>query len=103
MSRPRSKVELYEQIRKLHARERLSIRELSRRLGVHRRDVRAALVSAMPPPRKPAPPRDAPALGPYRAIIDAWLEEDRTAPRKQRHTARRMWERLVEEHQATLG
>lgn len=103
MPRPRSKVELYEQIRKLHARERLSIRELSRRLGVHRRDVRAALASAIPPPRRPSPPRDAPALGPYKAVIDSWLNEDRDAPRKQRHTARRVWERLVEEHEASVA
>jgi transposase len=36
-------------------------------------------------------------------VIDAWLEEDRSAPRKQRHTARRVWQRLVEEHGAEIG
>lgn len=96
-------MELYEQIRKASARERLSIRALSRRFRVHRRDVRAALESAVPPPRKAGPPRDAPALGPYKEIIDAWLEADGAAPPKQRHTARRVWERLVEEHGAALG
>jgi transposase len=96
-------VELYEQIRKVHDREGLSIRELSRRFGVHRRDVRAALVSALPPPRRSSPPREAPALGPWRVIIDGWLEADRSAPRKQRHTARRVWERLVDEHQAGVA
>jgi transposase len=103
MPRPRSKVELYEQIRKLHAREGLSIRGLSRRFGVHRRDVRAALVSAVPPPRRPSRPREAPALGRWKEIIDGWLEADRSAPRKQRHTARRVWERLVDEHQAVVA
>jgi transposase len=103
MPRARSKVELFEQIRRAHAREGLSIRELSRRFGVHRRDVRAALVSAVPPPRKPSPPREAPALGPWKQVIDGWLEADQMAPRKQRHTARRVWERLVDEHQADVA
>ena len=42
-------------------------------------------------------------MGPYRALVDAWLEADRTAPRKQRHTAHRVWERLVEEHDAQVA
>ena len=54
----------------------------------------------MPPARKPPGSRPAPKLGPYRELVDAWLEADRTAPRKQRHTARRVWQRLVEEHDA---
>ncbi len=36
-------------------------------------------------------------------IIRAWLDEDRAAPRKQRHTARRVWQRLVEEHGAVIA
>jgi transposase len=99
----RSRVELFEQIRKAHEREGLSIHELSRRFGTHRRTVRQALASAVPPPRKPAPPRVSPALGPWKAVIDKWLAEDATAPRKQRHTARRVWQRLVEEHGADVG
>jgi transposase len=99
----RSKVELFEQIRKAHEREGLSIRALAERFGTHRRMVRQALENAQPPPRKVLPPRDAPALGPYKAIVDAWLLEDETAPRKQRHTARRVWQRLVEEHGADVG
>ena len=46
-----SRVEQFEQIRRDHAREGLSIRELAERHGVHRRAVRQALESAMPPPR----------------------------------------------------
>src|SRR5439155_17489068 len=42
--------------------------------------------------------RPAPKLGAYRALIDGWLRADREAPRKQRHTARRVWERLRDEH-----
>ena len=36
-------------------------------------------------------------------MIEGWLEADRSAPRKQRHTARRVWQRLVEEHGAAVG
>jgi transposase len=84
----RSKVSVYEQIRRVHEREAASIRELSRRFGVHRRDVRAALESAVPPPRKAMGPKPAPVLDSWKPLIDRWLEEDKAAPRKQRHTAR---------------
>ena len=84
-----SRVELFEQIRRDHDREGFSIRELARRHGVHRRAVRQALGSAVPPARKRPEGRPAPAPGVYRELIDSWLEADRTAPRKQRHTARR--------------
>jgi pyocin large subunit-like protein len=36
-------------------------------------------------------------------VIDGWIEADKTAPRKQRHTARRIYQRLVEEHGADVG
>jgi transposase len=93
-------VELFEAIRRDARREELSIRGLSDRYGVHRRTVRAALVTAEPPARK-VPARAAPRLDPARALIDAMLREDLEAPRKQRHTARRIHARLVEEHQLT--
>lgn len=98
-----SRVEQFEAIRRDHVREDLSIRELARRHGVHRRAVRQALESAIPPPKGRPESRPAPKLGPYRAIIDGWLEADRDAPRKQRHTARRVWQRLVEEHDAVVS
>jgi transposase len=98
-----SRVELFEQIRRDHDREGLSVRALARRHGVHRRAVRQALGSPLPPPRKRPQGRPAPKLGAYRELIDQWLEADRSAPRKQRHTARRVWERLVEEHAADVA
>ena len=70
---------------------------------MHRRTVRQALASAIPPPRKAYPPRPRPAIDPYVEVIDGWLLADRDAPRKQRHTARRVWQRLVAEHGATLA
>jgi transposase len=99
----RSRVELFEQIRRDRRREGLSIRELAERHQVHRRTVRQALDNAVPPPRKTYPRRRRPAIDPYAAVIDAWLVADREVPRKQRHTARRVWQRLVAEHGATVA
>jgi transposase len=98
-----SRVELFEQIRRDREFEGLSLRALAEKYRVHRRTVRQALESPVPPARKRPVGRSAPALGPYRALIDSWLEADRRAPRKQRHTARRIWRRLVDEHGAQVA
>ena len=89
-------MEQFERIRREHRDGGLSIRALAARHGVHRRTVRAALAEAVPPPRK-VPERVAPVLGPHVDTVRGWLVEDLSAPRKQRHTARRVWQRLVEE------
>ena len=98
----RSKVKLYEQIRKAHEREQVSVRALARRFHVHGRDVRQALASPVPPERKRAE-RPAPSLYRWKPTSDGWLAADRLAPRKQRHTARRVWQRLSEERGALVG
>ena len=94
----RSRVELFEKIRRDRRLDDLSIRELADRHGVHRRTVRQALEDAVPPPRKVYPARPRPAIDEWATVIDAWLLADKDAPRKQRHTARRVWQRL--DHQA---
>jgi transposase len=99
----RSRVELFEQIRKDRRVEGSSIRELAGRHQVHRRTVRQALDSAVPPPRKVYPPRPRPAIDAFAEVIDGWLLADRLVPRKQRHTARRVWQRLVAEHGARVS
>lgn len=59
-------------------------------------------MSAVPPERK-VPERVSPALGPWTTLIRAWLVADRAVPRKQRHTARRVWRRLVDEYGAAVA
>jgi transposase len=97
-----SRVELFERIRREHRDQGLSIRALAERHRVHRRTVRQALESAVPPVRKP-PHRQAPALGGHEATVRQWLVADQAAPPKQRHTARRVWQRLREEHGAVVA
>lgn len=100
----RSKMELFERIRLDRVRDpAVSIRELERRYHVHRRDIRLALETTGPPPARKRPERDAPKLGAFHALIDEWLLADQDVPRKQRHTSRRIWQRLVEEHGADVG
>ena len=93
-----SRVEQFEQIRRDRDREGLSIRGLAERHGVHRRAVRQALASPLPPVKRSPQDRAAPKLGEFRELIDGWLIADIDAPRKQRHTAKRVWRRLVDEH-----
>ena len=96
------RVELFEAIRRDHRREQLSVRALAARHGVHRRTVRQALASAWPAARK-SYPRRSPAMGPWMSVIDEWLVADKNVPRKQRHTARRIWQRLGAEHGAVVS
>ena len=92
-----SKVELYEKIRLARRDEQLSVRGLAVRFGVHRREVRAALHSPEPAPRKVAQ-RVSPVTGAWHGWIREVLVADRDAPRKQRHTAKRIRDRLAQEH-----
>ena len=98
----RDKVSLYAQIREDHRRLGLGVRALARRHGVHRRTVREALASPVPAPRK-VPVRQAPVRERVAELIGEMLREDLDAPRKQRHTAKRVFERLRDEHDVAVS
>jgi transposase len=86
-------VELFEEIRREYEFGVGTIKGVARKLKVHRRMVREAIANAVPPGRKKVEQRRG-KLTSYVAVVDRILEEDRKAPRKQRHTAHRIWERL---------
>lgn len=85
-------------IRKLHFREGWSIRKIAKELHHSRKTVRKALKDAGPWEYRLTRPRPSPKVGPFRDLIREWLKTDQRAPRKQRHTARRIYERLRDEH-----
>ena len=89
-------MELFEQIRREYEHGVGTIRGIAKEFGVHRRMVREALASAVPGERKAAV-RESPKLGPLISFINTILEADKKAPRKQRHTAHRIWGRLCGE------
>jgi transposase len=91
-------VELYGRVRHACHVEGLSIREAARRFGLHRNTVRKMLAFSVPPGYRRRGPAARPRLGPFTAVIDRILEEDRSAPAKQRHTAKRIHDRLRAEH-----
>jgi len=85
-------------IRKQHLVASWSIHKISRQLGVSRQAVRKALTSSEPPRYQLRHPRRAPIMDPYGEIIAGWLAQDAQAPAKQRHTAKRIYDRLVAEY-----
>ena len=93
----RTKVEIYEQIRREYEFGVGTIQGVARKLGVHRRMVREAIGSAVPVRRKKTERPRTKMVPAVVALIEEILEVDRKAPRKQRHTAHRIWKRIGEE------
>jgi transposase len=91
-------VEVYATVRQLVFAEGLSRREVARRLGLSRDTVRKMCRFSEPPGYVRTKPAERPKLGPLTGVIDAILAADRSAPAKQRHTAKRIWQRLRDEH-----
>ena len=93
MRRRKANVELFEELRREHEFGIGTIQGVARKFGVHRRLVREALNQAIPVV-KASPRRARPRVGPVAEFIDGILQADQHAPRKQRHTAHRIFTRL---------
>jgi transposase len=91
-------VELYAQVRRAVFIEGISQREAARRFGIDPRTVAKMLAFSVPPGYRRSKPPVRPKLDPFIGIIDRILEEDKDQPAKQRHTSKRIFERLRDEH-----
>ena len=78
--------------------EGISIREAARTFGLHRDTVRKMLEYPVPAWYRRQTPARRPKLEPYTGVVDQILEKDHSAPKKQRHTAKRIFERLRDEY-----
>jgi len=90
------RMDQYGYIRTAHRVYKKSIKQICRETGHSRETVRKVLRSE-PCGYAPRTEQPYPVLGPYLQVIDQWLTEDRTRPKKQRHTAKRIYDRLVRE------
>ncbi len=92
------KVGIYLRVRKACFVEGMSVREAARVFGLHRDTVRKMLEYSVPPGYRRQRPARRPKLDPYKGVMDQILEQDLSSPKKQRHTAKRIYERLRDEH-----
>ena len=96
-------MELYRKVR-LACRDGMSERAAARHFGVSRQSVRKMLQFSVPPGYRRTAPVRRPKLDEFTGLIEQWLEDDRRhGYRKQRHTAKRIFERLRDEHGFTGG
>ena len=96
-------VSTYRRVRIDYERNGLSQRELSWKYGLHRYTIRKMLEFSIPPGYQRKNPPNKPKLAPFIGVIDVILESDKDKPRKQRHTAKRIFERIQEEHISCKG
>ena len=95
------KVENIELIRKLVLIDGLSQNEVAKRLGHSKRSVKRALENPEPRQYTMTAPRKCVVAETVRPIVQQWLQDDQSKPRKQRHTQTRIYERLRDEYQYT--
>lgn len=91
-------MQLWSEVRRRVLTGELSRRQAAAEYGLNFRTVQKILAQAEPPPFRRAASRTKPILGRFVALIHTILDADRQAPPKQRHTARRIYERLRDEH-----
>src|ERR1035441_5744135 len=96
-------VEIYGRVRRAVRVEGRSQRAVARDFGLSRETVRKMLQYAVPPGYQRQQPIKRPKLGPWLGAIDAILEEDKRRPARQRHTAKRIFERLRAEYAFSGG
>ncbi len=96
-------MEFYAAVRRSVYVEGLSERAAARRFGLARETVRKMLRYRLPPGYRRAKPIRCPKLDAFTGVIDQILTDDQQRPKKQRHTAKRIWERLCVEHAFTGG
>ena len=96
-------VDIYGRVRRAVLVDGRSQRAVAREFGISRDSVRKMLRSSVPPGYQRQQPIKRPKLDPLLGVIDAILAEDKTRPAKQRHTVKRIFERLREEHGITGG
>ena len=92
------RVEAYLRVRRAVMVDGMSIREAARTFGLHRDTIRKMLSYSVPPGYRRQNPPKRPKLEPFTGVIDRILEDDLRRPRKQRHTAKRIFERLRDEY-----
>ena len=95
-------MELYRKVR-LACRDGMSERAAARHFGVSRESVKKMLSFSVPPGYRRSAPVRRPKLDGFTGIIDQWLREDLGQRARQRHTAKRVFERLRDEHAFTGG
>jgi transposase len=93
-------VDQYEYIRTAHRVYGKKIRQIARETGHSRNTIKKALKGEHSG-YKPRTHQPFPVLGSYLKFVDKWLEDDKQSPKKQRHTAVRVYNRLKEEHTYT--
>ena len=91
-------MEVYARVRRAVQVDGMSIRQAAREFGLARKTIRKMLAYSVPPGYERKKPVQRPKLGPWLGVIDQILEEDKSQPKKQRHTAKRIWDRLKAEH-----
>jgi transposase len=91
-------VEVYAAVRDFVFNQGKSRREAARVFGLSRETIGKMCRFSLPPGYTRTKPVEKPKLGPLLPVIDAILEADQSAPVKQRHTAKRIFERLRDEH-----
>ena len=95
-------MELYLKVR-LACSEGMSRRQAAKRFNISRDSVAKMMSYSTPPGYQRQSPIRRPKLDAFVSTIDHWLDEDMKVPRKQRHTAKRVFDRLRGEHGFTGG